>query len=58
MKTEKPEEACVRSRSDTLIGEQIGRELRVLFDDVVSQPVPDRFLELLNQLEKATISKE
>lgn len=29
----------------------IGRELRNLFDDVATQPVPDRFLKLLNQLE-------
>ncbi len=33
------------------IGEQIGRELRGLYADVVSQPVPDRFLDLLNRLE-------
>jgi len=38
------------------IGEQIGRELRGLYDDVVAQPVPDRFLELLNRLETKTIS--
>lgn len=40
------------------IGEQIGRELRGLYDDVVAQPVPDRFLDLLNRLEKKTISSE
>lgn len=38
------------------IGEQIGKELRDLYDDMLSQPVPDRFLELLNELEKASIS--
>jgi len=40
------------------IGEQIGRELRGLYDDVVAQPVPDRFLDLLNRLEKTSISRE
>jgi len=41
------------------IGEHIGRELRGMYEDVVSQPVPDRFLELLNKLESGTIlSKE
>lgn len=29
----------------------IGKELRNLYDDVAAQPVPDRFLDLLNQLE-------
>ena len=37
------------------IGEHIGRELRGMYEDVVSQPVPDRFLELLNKLESGTI---
>ncbi len=37
------------------IGEQIGRELRGLYADVVSQPVPDRFLDLLNRLETSAI---
>lgn len=37
------------------IGEQIGRELRGLYADVVSQPVPDRFLDLLNRLENGAI---
>lgn len=38
------------------MGEQIGRELRGLYDDVVAQPVPDRFLDLLNRLETGAIS--
>lgn len=28
----------------------IGKRLRGYFDDVASQPVPDRFVDLLNQL--------
>jgi hypothetical protein len=43
------------SRSND-IGEQIGKELRELYDDMLSQPVPDRFVELLNELEKGSIS--
>lgn len=38
------------------IGEQIGDQLRNLYNDVVDQPVPERFLELLNRLESDTIS--
>ncbi len=31
--------------------DMIGRRLRDYFDEVAKQPVPDRFLELLNQLD-------
>jgi hypothetical protein len=30
----------------------IGRQLRSLYDSVVQQPVPDRFLELLSKLDE------
>ena len=39
----------------TLGGEirgKIGRQLREMYDDVLAQGVPDRFVELLNRLEK------
>jgi Anti-sigma factor NepR len=35
----------------------IGRRLREFYDDVAHQPVPDRFAELLNQLESKTPPK-
>jgi len=31
---------------------KIGRQLREMYDDVVSQGVPDRFVDLLNRLER------
>jgi hypothetical protein len=31
---------------------RLGQQLRALYDDVVSQGVPDRFTELLNQLDE------
>ena len=31
---------------------KIGRQLRDMYDDVVSQGVPDRFVDLLNRLER------
>lgn len=37
-------------------GDAIGKELQNLYDDLVAQPVPDRFLNLLNQLEKNVVS--
>lgn len=43
-------------RSPVNFGDAIGKELQNLYDDVVAQPVPDRFLSLLNQLEKSALS--
>lgn len=36
----------------------IGRRLRDYFDEVAKQPVPDRFLQLLNQLDSKTSPKK
>ncbi|MFZ4531375.1 MAG: NepR family anti-sigma factor [Alsobacter sp.] len=36
----------------------IGRQLRAIYDGVVAQPVPDRFLELLNELEQRSADTE
>ncbi len=47
--------ALPRAAPAGLLGEHIGRELRGLYEEVVAQPVPDRFLELLNKLEAGTI---
>ncbi|VFU07315.1 conserved hypothetical protein [Methylocella tundrae] len=35
------------------IADQIGLGLRSVYNDVLSQPVPDRFFDLLKQLERA-----
>jgi hypothetical protein len=45
-----------RGKSKGEFGEQIGFQLRNLYDDVLSQPVPDRFLDLLSQLETTSSS--
>lgn len=34
------------------VSEHIGRELRAMFDGVVAEPVPEKFLELLEELER------
>jgi hypothetical protein len=46
----------VMGRPSNDISEQISAELRGLYAEVLSQPVPDRFLDLLNRLETAAIS--
>ncbi len=35
------------------IQSKIGQQLRAIYDDVVQEGVPDRFAELLKQLDKA-----
>jgi hypothetical protein len=37
---------------DRAVQERIGDHLRAMYDELVQQPVPDRFVELLNRLEK------
>lgn len=46
-----PGSRSVPAKSD--LAEQIGVRLRGVYDDVLAQPVPDRFLELLRKLEGA-----
>jgi hypothetical protein len=45
--------ACPESRG---VSEHIGKGLRDLYGDTLAQPVPERFLELLNRLEASTMS--
>lgn len=41
-----------RARMEPRVQSALGRELRAMYDGVVSQPVPDRFTELLDRLEQ------
>jgi hypothetical protein len=36
---------------------QIGRQLRTVYDDVLNQPIPDRFMELLKKLDDSKNDK-
>ena len=36
----------------------IGRELRRMFDEVVQEPVPDDFLDLLKKIDAAGVKKD
>lgn len=33
----------------------IGRQLRAVYDDIAKQPVPDRFIELIKQLDSKPV---
>jgi len=43
--------AARAKKRGTNVKDHIGRQLRALYDEVASQPVPDRFMELLNRLD-------
>jgi hypothetical protein len=45
-----PERGKIENPKGSEISEQIGRRLRAMFEDVVGEPVPERFRELLEQL--------
>ena len=48
--------ATAPERTDPSLGRdvqtKIGQQLRAIYDDVVNQGIPDRFVELLNKLDK------
>ena len=48
-------------QSDARLGRdvqaKIGQQLRAMYDDVVNQGVPDRFVELLDRLDQADAAK-
>ncbi|MCI5074854.1 NepR family anti-sigma factor [Oricola sp.] len=48
-----PERRDKPPKLDDLAVSQIGKKLRAQFDEVLSEPVPDRFVDLLNRLEAA-----
>jgi len=50
---EMPESDKKKPKLNDLAVSQIGKKLRAQFDEVLSEPVPDRFVDLLNQLEAA-----
>jgi len=38
---------------DRIIQRRIGDQLRAMYDDLMQQPVPDRFADLLSKLEQS-----
>ena len=38
--------------------DQIGRQLRGMYDGLLNQPVPDRFMELVGRLEKGGLEPD
>jgi hypothetical protein len=42
---------------DPRIQHEIGKHLRAVYDDVINEPVPDKFMKLLEQLERSATRK-
>lgn len=42
---------------DPRIQNEIGKHLRTMYNDVINEPVPDKFMELLERLERSTERK-
>lgn len=47
----KPDDEGAGPSLDPSIQTALGRELRAMYDEVVCEPVPDRFLKLLERLD-------
>lgn len=52
-----PPYAKLKSRSSTRrepsFGPDIGTKMRAMYDDLLRQPIPDRFVQLLEQIDQA-----
>ena len=44
-------------RRTPAIETELGKKMRAMYDDLVNQPIPERFVELLEQLDRARESK-
>ena len=53
--------AKLKSRSSTRrepsFGPDIGKKMRAMYDDLLRQPIPDRFVQLLERLDQARENK-
>ena len=57
-KNEKPMTSASPYNAKPAVHDLIGQKLRAYYDEVTKLPVPDRFAELLNQLELKTQHKK
>jgi hypothetical protein len=57
-KTEKKIEKMNHAPVQPEVHDLIGQRLRSFYDEVATQPVPDRFVELLKQLEAKSSPKK
>ena len=51
-------ETMIQNSAKPQVSDLIGLRLRNYYEEVAKQPVPDRFVDLLNQLDKASSAKK
>lgn len=51
-------ERMIKTSAKPLVSDLIGQRLRNFYDEVASEPIPDRFMDLLNQLDAASAVKK
>lgn len=51
-------ETMIQNSAKPQVSDLIGLRLRNYYEEVAKQPVPDRFMDLLNQLDKASSAKK
>ena len=54
---EDPASARRNAHIDPRVQNEIGKHLRAIYDDVINEPVPSKFMELLEKLERSTTQK-
>ena len=59
MRTGQPDQSSRHAGApiDPRIQTEIGKHLRAIYDDVINEPVPSKFMDLLEQLEQSTTRK-
>jgi hypothetical protein len=57
-KPQKKNEEMHQTPAKPEVSDLIGQRLRNYYDEVAKEPVPDRFLDLLNKLEAASSTKK
>jgi hypothetical protein len=55
--TEDTASARRNAHIDPRVQNEIGKHLRAIYDDVINEPVPSKFMELLEKLERSTTQK-
>jgi hypothetical protein len=53
-----PADRRASARLKPQVQDHIGRQLRAVYDDVLKQPLPDRFRELMEKLDRTTGERE
>ncbi len=51
-------ERMIKTSAKPQVSDLIGQRLRNYYQEVASEPIPDRFMDLLNQLDAASAKKK